>query len=330
MTPKGVVYVTTQGAAILRRGERLEVVHEGKKLADLRLFELERLILVGNVQLTTQALALLFDRGIDVSFLTSHGRPRGSLVSGQSKNVYLRLAQFERWRDGPFRLELARRLVRSKLLGQCRLLLRQARNYPGEIDGSIAERIRGLAGDLDQRETVEEVRGVEGAGSALYFRAFGSVLRSMPFPGRNRHPATDPVNALLSLGYVLLTNEIAGMLEVRGFDPFIGFFHGIRYGRQSLPLDLVEPFRPALIDRLTIRLFNLKQFTAEDFEGGEQGLRLQPDGFKRYLGVYEEALSEPSEGQGSPAWRQVAGELVDRLKMMVMQGSPGEVYTWPG
>ncbi|MGH9361530.1 MAG: CRISPR-associated endonuclease Cas1, partial [Thermoanaerobaculia bacterium] len=84
-----VVYLTSAGSSVRRRGERLEVWDGDGKTADIRLFDLERLVVVGPVQFSTQALALLLDRGIDVSFLTSHGRLRGSLVSGQSRNVYL-------------------------------------------------------------------------------------------------------------------------------------------------------------------------------------------------------------------------------------------------
>ncbi len=129
---------------------------------------------------------------------------------------------------------------------------------------------------------------------------------------------------------MLLTNEIAALLEARGFDPAIGFFHGIRYGRKSLSLDIVEIFRQPVIDRLTLRLFNRGQVTPEDFEGGEKGLRLVPEAFQRYLGLYEEQLRSPSEGKETQTWREQLRQQAEALKDMVMDGEPRMLYTWTG
>ena len=323
-----VVYLTTPGSVVRRRGDRLQVWSGERKIADLKLFDLERLVLMGPVQLTTQAIGLLLDKGIDVSFLTVKGRVRGALVSGQSRNVFLRLAQFDRWKDESFRLALAGELVVSKLQAQRRLVSRHARNHPGVLDADAPERLERLVAGLADAQSLDELRGFEGAGAAVYYRQFGRMLTSMDFPGRKKHPSTDPANALLSLGYVLLTNELAGLLEAEGFDPFIGFFHGIRYGRRSLPLDVVEVFRQPVIDRLTLRLLNLRQFTAEDFEGGKNGVRLQPDSLKEYLESYDAHLRGPSEGAGTPTWRERLHSQVRELKSMVMEGVPGKLYTW--
>ncbi len=325
-----VVYVTSPGSLVQRRGERLEVHREGEKVSDVKLFDLERLILVGQVQLTTQAMTLLLDRGIDVSFLSGAGRPRGALVSATSRNVYLRLAQFDRWKDASFRVDFARRVVRAKLVVQQQVVRRHLRNHPETADEGAQDRLAAIAAKLDGAASIEELMGLEGAGSAAYFTAFASMLRRLVFPGRRRRPATDPVNALLSLGYVLLTNELAGLIESRGLDPFVGFLHGIRYGRQSLALDLVEPFRQPVIDRLTLRLFNLGQFGAADFEGGEGGQRLLPDRLKAYLEEYEAFLTRPSEREGAPTWRERLRSEVDATRDAVMSGEPHDPYAWQG
>ncbi len=125
-----VAYLTTSGMQVRRKGEKLEVWQGDTKVRDLRLFELDRLVVVGAVQFSSQALSLLLDQGIDVSFLTSGGRLRGSLVSAESRNVFLRLAQFDRFKDAKFRLAFGQRVVAAKLTAQERLLARQARNHP--------------------------------------------------------------------------------------------------------------------------------------------------------------------------------------------------------
>jgi CRISPR-associated protein Cas1 len=325
-----IVYVTTPGALVQRRGERLEVRRDGSKVADIKLFDLERLVLVGQVHLTTPAIGLLLERGIDVSFVSRSGRARGALVGSRSHNVYLRLAQFDRWKDQVFRLEYGRRLVRAKVLAQQRVVLRYRRNHPEAIDEGLVGKLGGLAARLESAGSIDELMGFEGAASAAYFGAFGRMLRRLAFPGRRQRPAGDPVNALLNLGYVLLTNELAGLLEARGFDTFVGFFHGIRYGRQSLALDLVEPFRQPIVDRLTLRLFNLGQFSAGDFEGGERGLRLLPDRFNEYIQAYEAYLAQPSEGESSPSWRDRLRAAVEGLRDSVMSGQPQDPYIWSG
>ncbi len=88
---------------------------------------------------------------------------------------------------------------------------------------------------VETAESVESLMGLEGSAAAVYYRQFGRMLTTVPFPGRKKHPSTDPANALLSLGYVLLGNEIAALLEARGFDPAVGFLHGLRYGRSRSP-----------------------------------------------------------------------------------------------
>jgi len=137
-----VVYLTTTGSQLRRRGDNLQLWRKNEKLAEVRLFDLERLVIVGSVQLTTQAIGLLLDRGVVIAFLTGRGRLRGTLVSGTSRNVFLRLAQVDRFKDAAFRLAFGRELVRAKLGAQERLLSRYARNHPGMIDGGTVERIR--------------------------------------------------------------------------------------------------------------------------------------------------------------------------------------------
>ncbi len=127
---------------------------------------------------------------------------------------------------------------------------------------------------------------------------------------------------------VPLTNEIAATLEARGFDPAVGYLHGLRYGRKSLALDVIEVFRQPLIDRLTLRLLNKRQLGPEDFEGGEKGTRLLPDSLKRYLELYEERLSSPSAGKDSPSWREQINDQAASLKGMIMSGEVAPLYAW--
>lgn len=284
------------------------------------------------MQLTSQALSLLLDRGVDVAFVTGRGRLRGTLVSGVSRNVFLRLAQFERWRDQSFRLAFARAVASAKIRHQGRVLARFARNHPQRVERSARVGLKSAIRQLREARSVDEVRGIEGSAAAAYYQQFSRLLdpSGLPFPGRRRRPAPDPVNALLSFGYVLLTHEVTAALAARGFDPAVGYLHGLRYGRSSLALDVVEPFRQPVIDRLTLRLFNRKQLSEKDFEGGDKGVRLIEESRKQYLAFYDEQMRAPSAGPGSESWRNVLVGQVKELQAMVMQGEVRPFFTWKG
>lgn len=308
------LYVVEQGAVVQKEGERVVVRKDGQLLLSVPVFKLESVVVFGGVQITTQAMALLLANGIEVSFMSVDGRLKGRLLPAESRNVLLRLQQYERYHDGSFRLRVAREIVRGKLHNARALVLRYMRNHPeaqleeqvGAVEEAMAQAQE--AGDLDS------LRGIEGKEAAAYFRAFGQMVRGeLTFSGRSRRPARDPVNALLSLGYSLLTRELFGAVAARGLDPYLGFYHDVRYGRPALALDLVEEFRAPIVDRLVLALVNRRVFRPEDFEEGEEGgVLLSKEGFRRFLQSYEERVSGPAPG-GAGGWREVFREQVGRL-----------------
>jgi CRISPR-associated protein Cas1 len=328
--PMKVAYVSTQGSMIRRKGDRLQVWKGDERLEEIRLFELNRLIVYGHIQIAAEALDLILDNGTDVVFMSSRGRFKGGFASVRSSNVYLRLAQYERWKDDDYRLRFSRAVVAAKIRSQLQVVKRFARHHPEKIVERLPQHLRDLDKKVGAAETVDEVRAVEGNAAAAYFKQVPGMLISLGFPGRKKHPATDPVNALMSLGYVMLTNELGALLEAHGFDPFVGYLHGLRYGRKSLALDVVEPFRSPVIDRLTIRLLNRGQILPEEFEPGEKGMRLVPEAFKRYLELYDKQLHSPSEGKGSPTWRAVIRRELSRLNGMILSGTVEPLYHWQG
>jgi CRISPR-associated endonuclease Cas1 len=148
---------------------------------------------------------------------------------------------------------------------------------------------------IDASANLDALRGLEGSAAAAYFDAFAAMVpEDLGFSGRQRRPPRDPVNSLLSFGYVLVGNELQSLLDGIGFDPFIGFFHALDYGRASLALDLLEEFRHALVDRLTISLLNRGIIKRTDFQTTpEGGLYLDQDGKRRYFTEYAKELTTP-------------------------------------
>jgi CRISPR-associated protein Cas1 len=262
-TDMAYLYLTEQGSVLRKIGDRFVVEKEETILLDVPYHKLEAVLIFGNIQITTQAMAELLDAGIPVSLLSRQGVLRGSLQPPQGKNVPLRLAQFELHRDPERAMVFARLTVSAKLANAAAVL--SAFGDRQEARGPATE--AALAQIAEAREkvsaaaTIEILDGIEGAAARLYFGVLMLRNKSLfTWPGRVRHPATDPINALLSFGYTLVTNELAAVVETSGLDSYLGCLHQLDYGRQSLALDLVEPFRAPLVDRLVLTVLNRKQF----------------------------------------------------------------------
>jgi CRISPR-associated protein Cas1 len=293
-----VVYVQEQGAVIHKRGERLLVTRDGVTLMDLPLLHIDQLVLVGNVQLTTPAATALLQREIDVVFLSQNYRFRGRLVGPGSRLAALRHAQLRAAQDPARSIAIARWIVLGKLNNQRTLLQRWLRQSPSpEARRVLEEAIRGItlssqgasqAGDPDQ------LRGFEGKAGGYYFGALRALLNpAWGFQGRAYYPPPDPFNAALSFGYALLLKDMTASIQIVGLDPYIGFFHAVEYARPSLALDLMEEFRPILVDALVLRLIDQGKLTPRDFLStgrSERPVELRPEACERLIAAYEQRI----------------------------------------
>lgn len=300
-------------------------------------------VIFGQAQVTTQAAHGLLDAGADVAFLTRSGRLKGLLSAGLSKNAVIRLAQYKRFSETSFRLGVARAIVAGKIKNQRVMVSRYCRRRqpPDEaavgVAGAAATAVataemssvltsldRGLA-EAERAETPGALLGIEGSCTRAYFTAFGRMLREdFPWTGRSRRPPKDPPNALLSLGYVLVTNEVSCILSALSLDPYVGFFHGLRYGRASLALDLVEEFRHGLVDALTLDVLNRKAFTPEDFTAGDDGaVLLGSEALRRYLTLYETRLGSTITDLSGLAttWRGLVHQQAEVMRQAILRGS---------
>ncbi|MCK6549651.1 CRISPR-associated endonuclease Cas1 [Myxococcota bacterium] len=286
--------------------------------------ELSRVLLFGSAQITTQAIALCMANDVAIAFLSRAGDLRGRIVPAEGGSVFTRLAQFSCFRDPAFSLAIAKQLVGKKLRDARTRVRRHARNHPelATLMDEVAGRLGAAQDAVGRCDGIAELRGIEGSAAAAYFTAFEVMVRPpFTFERRSQHPAHNEVNAMLNFGYTLLVNELAGWLEAAGFDPRIGYYHGIRYGRSSLALDLVEAHRVSVIDALTLSVLNRRMFAPTDFRTGPGGVRFEPAALRRYIALYEAHLSErASDRIGAP--RDEIARQVDELRTAVMAGRP--------
>lgn len=293
------VYITQDGAVVRKTGERLKVTLRRETLLDVPLIKVDQVVLLGNVNVTPWALQSLLEKGIEVTYLSSHGKYIGRFQAEFSKNSILRKAQYAAALDRSKTLKLATSFVAGKLLNMRAILQRAARYDRGEGDKELdpelqgaIERLKKLSKQLSkENRDLDSVRGMEGVGTAIYFGQFNQLLKAkgIEFPGRVRRPPTDPINAMLSFGYMLLYNDLYAACNIVGLDPYAGYLHSDKYGKPSLALDLVEEFRPVMIDSLVLSLINKRMITKGDFDVGIGEVhRLKEGALKTFLRAYEE------------------------------------------
>jgi CRISPR-associated protein Cas1 len=320
------LYLTEQGTTLRKEQNRLVVERDDVTISEIHDFKIERVVVFGNVQLTTQAMSFLLERGIDTTLLSQHGRLKGRLAPLEPKNISLRVRQYERAQDRQFRLELSRAIVGGKITNCNELLARHQRNHPECDFRDEISQLSGLSKRASRTQPVDSLRGVEGQAAAIYFEGFARMLRrGITFAKRTRRPPRDPVNSLLSFGYSLIFSEAISALVAVGFDPYLGFYHGINYGRCSLALDLMEEMRPIIADRLALNLINKEVVKAADFTSGEDGgIYLSGEGRKRFLREYERAMcAEFTDRTGErKSFRRALHDQALVMQRAVMQGTP--------
>ncbi|MBM4273106.1 MAG: CRISPR-associated endonuclease Cas1 [Deltaproteobacteria bacterium] len=329
------LYLTEQGAVLAKTGERLTVTKDDQTLLDIPVSDLDGVLVFGHVHLTTPALQLCLSHEVELALFTRRGRLLGQLTSPFPKNIELRQAQYRRAADAAFTLSLSQTLIAAKLGNALEFLREFAHNHP---DTDLAQETAQVSAARDQAAQAPDparLLGLEGAGARAYFAGFAKMLRhSFSFTGRARHPAPDPVNALLSLGYTLVYNELSSLLDGMGFDPYLGFYHQPRFGHATLASDLLEEFRVPLVDRLTLYLVNNRIVQEPDFYTHTSGgVYLLDDPRKRYFQEYERFVTR---SQGAAAddpemdFRRLFRRQAQRLRQTVLTGEPYApfIFSW--
>lgn len=327
-----VAYITEQHAWVRKTSDRLIVEKDHVVLAEIPCLKLDAVMIFGNVQVTTQALVEMLDHGIELALFSRNGRLRGQLTGPKTKNIVLRMKQYESLQNEALRLAVAREMVRAKVANSLAVVERFRANHPDAFPATELEGLRAADEGAHTAGNLASLRGVEGSAAAGYFCLLGRMLpESLGFEERNRRPPKDPVNALLSLGYVVLGAELQALLDGMGFDPYLGLFHDLDYGRPSLALDLLEEFRPAIVDRFVLEQVNLRVLAAADFVSSpDDGVVLGLEGKRTFFRRWEEwlttAITLESE---SLTPRQLVRRQAERLARTLVDGEPYEGFRLP-
>ncbi len=311
------LYLTEPGSYVKKDGETL-IVHlpanEAQQLAKrkvrLPLMKISQVVVYGTISLSSPVLTTLLAQGTEVCFCSNHGKFLGRLTSPLSKNSLIRLQQHQAHHDDKRSFHLARAFVRGKLSNMRAMLMRanRKRQQP-DIEAAVTS-IKNVIEKLDEltytpdaplrpnpkrpqeKSLYGTLLGLEGAGTARYFGVFGRLLKGdWGFTRRQRRPPRDPINALLSYGYVLLMNQAASAVSIVGLDPYVGYLHSSQYGKPALALDVMEAFRPLVVDSVVMTLINNGMLSPKDFIEELGAWRLTDHGRRTFLRKFEDRLN---------------------------------------
>ena len=296
-----VLYVDEPGCAIKKTGERILVAKENEIIRDIPLIHLGQVVISGNVNLTTPAMQTLLHEGIPVVFLSAYGRYHGALTPQVSRNSLLRRAQHRVADNAERCLALSKAFVHGKIWNMRTMLQRRKWRAEKGTEAALApllasiKAMHGMQKRIPRATELAQLLGMEGNASAEYFRSFAFMLKpemGFDFERRSRRPPADATNALLSFAYSLLTADVMAAIQIVGMDPYVGFFHQVKYGKPCLALDLMEEFRPIIADSVVITLINTRQITPADFEQAHGGWYLKSNARKKFYAAYETRKNE--------------------------------------
>jgi CRISPR-associated protein Cas1 len=286
------LYITRQECYLHKARETIVIKQGDEKLGQFPALSLAGIVCFGRVSLSPYLMGYCADNAIGIAFYSEQGRFLARVQGRQTGNVLLRRSQY-RWADDPAKAcGVARLVVAAKIANTRSVLLRELRNH-GQTPPlrKAADRLAISLRRVKNASSVEEVMGIEGDAAATYFSVFDGLMKNsdFAFAGRIKRPPTDPVNALLSFVYSLITQECVSALQGVGLDPYVGFLHKDRSGRPSLALDLLEEFRTPWADRFVLTLINRRQIKANDFITEASGaVRLKDEARKMLLTAYQQ------------------------------------------
>ncbi|MDE0525826.1 MAG: CRISPR-associated endonuclease Cas1 [Thaumarchaeota archaeon] len=321
------VYVQDQGARVSKSGDCIHV-----KTADetrkIRLIDVSELTVFGNVQITTQTIRELCGRDIPVCYMTYGGWFVGMTRGLASKNVGLRIGQHQAYSKISSRMAIAREIVSGKIKNSITMLRRNHGSPPAR---KIAE-MEGFAQRALAARQYDALLGIEGMAARLYFSEFSGMLKSdsaaFDFEGRNRRPPKDPVNAMLSFLYAMLTRQATVTASKVGLDPYLGYLHMPKHGKPALALDLIEEFRPLVADSTCLTLVNTGEISESDVVQSDFGVALTAEGRRTVIRAYERRMDasvmHPLLGYGA-SYRRILETQARLLSRHIL----GEIAAYP-
>ena len=283
------LYVVKHGAVLGISGGLLTIKYPDKTEDVFPKNTIEGISVFSKVSMTTACVEFCLLNNISVGYFSMNGRYYGRLVPVQNTNVQRLRKQIQLSTDEEFSIKLAQRIINAKINNQLVVLHRYARNEERTFENQ--KLIRVFRKKTKDTDSMYKLIGYEGIVSKNYFAALSCVIENdFVFEGRNRRPAADPFNCMLNFGYSILTKEIIGEIESRGLNPYIGFIHQDKVGHPALASDLIEEWRPVIVDSLVMSMIQGHEVSISDFCISSDGCRMKDDTIRLFLSKIERRM----------------------------------------
>lgn len=278
------LYICHQGAQISINENQFHIKKTDDTYRAFPIHMIEMMEIFGNVQITTQAVKRCLQEGIPIVYYTLSGRMVGQVSAPSRMHPEKVLKQYHLLEHPETLLAIDKSIVRAKLHNQRVVLRRFMRKRSDALAQETEALFTGLLKRVDRAVKRDQLMGIEGIAAREYFRNLGMLPEELyRFTKRTRRPSKDPVNAALNMGYSILLNEVLGVISGAGLMPEIGIFHVTGYNRPALACDLMEEWRPIIVDSTVIAMFTGHEFQEEDFQKREEGVYLTPSGLKKLI-----------------------------------------------
>jgi len=292
------LYITSPDSYLSKDGLNVVISHQQEEKFRIPVINIESIVTFGYMGASPGLMRLCVDNGVSLTFLSPHGRFISRVQGKVNGNVLLRKKQYKNADDIDWDLHLVRLMIAGKIQNYRSILRRYIRDYGSNRDvEEAADKLNWEKKEVLRAVDKTSLMGEEGIAANEYFHVFPNLIlqqkEQFPFHGRNRRPPKDAVNALLSLSYTLLGNDMESALETVGLDPYVGFLHTLLPGRASLALDMIEELRAYCGDRFVLSLINRRQLSSKDFlYQGDQGVTLTENGRKTFLMAWQNRKKE--------------------------------------
>lgn len=311
------IYLNQHGIEVSKDGGRLIIKSKDGQVKCLPLSYADCLIVTASVQITYAVImAVLANKG-SIIYIDNNGDIAGELGMKMGKSRQL-VRQLQCYSDVSKRQEFAADIVKKKILAQRNILSVKNKSLQNSVIKSVVAKLSALAKMAVGSKSIEKLMGIEGVAAKAYFDTFAILLSDSAFKwnGRHKRPATDPVNAMLSFGYSMLEKDVRRAVATAGLASSIGFLHELNYRKDSLVYDLMEVFRPTIIDKLVLRCISLKIFTESDFIISDGKCLFEEDAKKRFIAEYENYVGQDDDDIDMSKRKQIILEAKGLVKKM--------------
>lgn len=323
------IYVYEQGSIITINENRLIITKVNKEIESIPIELIDGVMIFGNIQVSTQSIHKLLSKGINITYLSKKGYNFGRLENSNKVNIERQRLQFKKSEDIFYSLEISKKFIEGKIRNQRTVLLRANKQLKNKEIKEKIELMKRYIAKIEYVDDIESLMGMEGFCAKIYFDSLNYILNEeYRFKNRSKRPPRDPFNSIISFGYALLYNEVFNILGSKGLNPYVAFLHKDRNKHAALCSDIMEEFRPILIDTLSIYLLNNDKIIKEDFifNVKNNSVLLNKDGVSKVVSEFEKRIlqkvSYVKEINYKMNFREIIEYQISLLINSLMQDNP--------